>query len=207
MPKHSAILVTKIPKLCLIKLFCLHCLKGIEFKSDNHYETTFYKSAYKRAGKKNDSTTFIIRLTRKYLSSGGETESILDTYEYGTISSDEYNYEDESKTYDSDKDPEFIPAAIISSSSSDEPSNTATLTYFELLELKTNLNLKNNIFNNFHTVLQKQYFFESGIIYFGMFLFTIQKVSIWKTIKNNFSCPEIGVSKASKLICNILLSK
>lgn len=47
----------------------------------------------------------------------------------------QYNYEDESITYDSDKDPEFIPAAIISSSSSDALSNTATLTVSLLLSL------------------------------------------------------------------------
>lgn len=45
----------------------------------------------------------------------------------------QYNYED--ITYDSDKGPEFIPAAIISSSSSDELSNTATLTVSILLSL------------------------------------------------------------------------
>lgn len=40
----------------------------------------------------------------------------------------QYNYEDESITYDSDKDPESIPAIISSSSSDEISSNTATLT-------------------------------------------------------------------------------
>lgn len=45
----------------------------------------------------------------------------------------QYNYEDESITYDSDKDPEFIPAIISSSSSDEISSNTATLTVSILL--------------------------------------------------------------------------
>lgn len=47
----------------------------------------------------------------------------------------QYNYEDENITYDSDKDPEFIPAIISSSNFDEISSNTATLTVSILLSL------------------------------------------------------------------------